>query len=409
MDFSLKLKQNIKLILTQDMKLSMNVLEMSSSKLNELIEKEVNKNPMLEIVYSPRSNNYSNAEDTPSPLEFVSKEESLFDFLEEQLSYFKLSKKFKDICYYIINNLDERGYLTISKNEIKKTFKISTSDLKEIFNIIYSLEPYGIGAENLKDCLKIQLTIKDKKDPILFSIIDNYLEDLGAKKFEFIAKNLNISVDKIKNYLALIQTLDPIPARGYFIGNKTKYIVPEAKIEIINKELKITLNEEAFPKIKISSSDISDKVNYQNALKLIKAIEKRYATLEKILKLLIVKQSEFFFFGKEYLKTLTLKDIATELNLHISTISRAIKEKYIETPQGIIEIKSLFIINSESILIKKLIEEFVHNENKYSPLSDEKISYLLKNKGFSVARRTVAKYRDELGILSTRERKIKIN
>jgi len=408
MDFSLKLKQNMKLILTQDMKLSMNVLEMSSSNLKELIEKEVNKNPMLEIVYSPRSNNHSSDEEAPSPLDFVSKEESLFDFLEEQLSYLKLSKKFRDICYYIINNLDDRGYLSISKNEIKKTFKLSTSDLKEIFNIIYSLEPHGIGAENLKDCLKIQLTIKDKKDPILFSLIDNYLEDLGAKKFDFIAENLNISIDRVKSYLALIQTLDPIPARGYFIGNKTKYIIPEAKVEIVDKELKVTLNEEAFPKIKLSSSDISDKTNYQNALNLIKAIEKRYATLERILKLLIVKQSEFFFFGKEHLKTLTLKDIASELNLHISTISRAIKEKFIETPQGVIEIKSLFIVSSESIIIKKLIEEFIHNENKYSPLSDEKLSYLLKNKGFSVARRTVAKYRDELGILSTRERKIKI-
>ena len=407
MDFSLKLKQNMKLILTQDMKLSMNILEMSSSNLKELIEKEVNKNPMLEIVYSPRSNSHSTDEETTSPLDFISKEKSLFDFLEEQLSYLKLSKKFRDICYYIINNLDDRGYLSISKSDIKKIFNISTKELQEVFNIIYSLEPHGIGAENLKDCLKIQLTIKDKKDPILFSIIDNYLEDLGDKNFEFIAENLNISADRIKRYLSLIQTLDPIPARGYFVGNKTRYIVPEAKIEIIDKTLKVTLNEEAFPKIKLSSSDISDKTNYQNALNLIKAIEKRYITLEKILNLLIVKQFDFFFLGKEHLKTLTLKDIASELNLHISTISRAIKEKFIETPQGIIEIKSLFIGSSESIIIKKLIEEFIHDENKYFPLSDEKISYLLKNKGFSIARRTVAKYRDELGILSTRERKIK--
>ena len=407
MDFSLKLKQNMKLILTQDMKLSMNILEMSSSNLKELIEKEVNKNPMLEIVYSPRSNNHSTDEETTSPLDFISKEKSLFDFLEEQLSYLKLSKKFRDICYYIINNLDDRGYLSISKSDIKKIFKISTKELQEVFNIIYSLEPHGIGAENLKDCLKIQLTIKDKKDPLLFSIIDNYLEDLGDKNFEFIAENLNISADRIKSYLSLIQTLDPIPARGYFVGNKTRYIVPEAKIEIIDKTLKVTLNEEAFPKIKLSSSDISDKTNYQNALNLIKAIEKRYITLEKILNLLIVKQFDFFFLGKEHLKTLTLKNIASELNLHISTISRAIKEKFIETPQGIIEIKSLFIGSSETIIIKKLIEEFIHDENKYFPLSDEKISYLLKNKGFSIARRTVAKYRDELGILSTRERKIK--
>ncbi len=256
MDFSLKLKQNMKLILTQDMKLSINILEMSSSNLKELIEKEVNKNPMLEIVYSPRSNSHSTDEETTSPLDFISKEKSLFDFLEEQLSYLKLSKKFRDICYYIINNLDDRGYLSISKSDIKKIFKISTKELQEVFNIIYSLEPTGIGAENLKDCLKIQLTIKDKKDPLLFSIIDNYLEDLGDKNFKFIAENLNISADRIKSYLSLIQTLDPIPARGYFIRNKTKYIIPEAKVEMVDKEIKVTLNEKAFPKIELSSSDI---------------------------------------------------------------------------------------------------------------------------------------------------------
>ncbi len=291
MDFSLKLKQNMKLILTQNMKLSMNVLEMSSTKLREFLEKEINKNPVLEIVYTPRSK-FSD-EETPSPLDFLSKEKSLFDFLEEQLAYLKLSKKFKEICHYIINNLDDRGYLTLSKNEIKKTFKLSTKELKEIFNVIYSLEPSGIGAENLKDCLKrgyltlskneikktfklstkelkeifnviyslepsgigaenlkdclkIQLTIKDKKDPLLFSLIDNYLEDLGDKNFKFIADNLHISIERIKRYLTLLQTLDPIPARGYFVGNKTRYIVPDAKIEIVNKELKVTLNEEVL-------------------------------------------------------------------------------------------------------------------------------------------------------------------
>ena len=136
-----------------------------------------------------------------------------------------------------------------------------------------------------------------------------------------------------------------------------------------------------------------------------KCLEKRYQTLNGILELLIVKQKDFFFKGENFLHSLILKDIANELNLHESTISRAIKDKYLDTPQGIISMKSLFIIDSSTIIIKKLIEEFITEENKKNPFSDEKLSLLLKEKGYSVARRTVAKYREELGFGSTRERK----
>ena len=136
-----------------------------------------------------------------------------------------------------------------------------------------------------------------------------------------------------------------------------------------------------------------------------KCLEKRYQTLTKILELLLIKQKEFFFKGEKYLKTLTLKDLAKELSLHESTISRAIKDKYLDTPQGIISMKSLFIIDSKSIEIKNIIIELINSENKKAPLSDEKISLFLKNKGFEIARRTVAKYREELGFPSTRDRK----
>lgn len=405
MDFLLSLNQNMKLILTQNMKLSMKILEMSSLNLKEFLEKECHKNPMLEVVYTSSTNkNFSDEENLTSPFDFLSKEESLLDNLEEQISYFNLSKKDKNICVYIVNNLDNRGYLAISKDEIKKKFNLSISELNYIFQFIHKLEPYGIGSINLQESLKIQLSFKNNSDPILLAIIDNFLEDLANKKFDLIAKALNISTKKVEEYLNIIKTLNPIPARGYFIGNKINYIVPEAKIVIINNNLKVILNQDAIPKIKLNCFQ-SNNLNYQNALNLIKAIEKRYITLEKILNLLIIQQKDFFFLGKDYLKTLTLKDIANELNLHISTISRAIKEKYIETPMGIIEIKNLFIVDSKTITIKNLIEEFIKNENKSSPLSDENISNLLQNKGFKVARRTVAKYRNELGILSTRTRK----
>ncbi len=412
MDFTLKLKQEMKLSLTQEMKISMNILQMSSSNLKDFIEKEALKNPMLEVTYSAPSSKYSSDEETPSPFDFIIEEKTLIDFLEEQLGYLKISPKIKSICEYVINNLDDRGYLSISKLEIKKALKISTIQMKEAMDIIYSLDPAGIGAENLKENLKIQLVAKNIIDEKLFSLIDDYLEELGDRNYSIISEKLDISTEQIEDYLDIIKTLEPIPARGYFVGNKTNNVVPEAKIEIVDEELVVILNEEAIPKIKINSSyestnSLSDKNNMYTAINLIKSIEKRYITLERVLNQLIIKQKTFFFKGKDFLQTLTLKDIAKELNLHESTISRTVRDKFIETPQGMIAIKSLFILNSECLEIKKSIEELIKSENKSSPLSDEKISLYFKNKGCNIARRTIAKYREELGIVSTRERKRK--
>ncbi|WP_462427950.1 RNA polymerase factor sigma-54 [Fusobacterium varium] len=412
MDFTLKLKQEMKLSLTQEMKISMNILQMSSSNLKDFIEKEALKNPMLEVTFSAPSSKYNSDEEAPSPFDFIIEEKTLIDFLEEQLGYLKISPKIKSICEYVINNLDDRGYLSISKLEIKKALKVSAAQMKEAMDIIYSLEPAGIGAENLKENLKIQLIVKNIIDEKLFSLIDNYLEELGDRNYSIISDKLNISIEQIEDYLDIIKTLEPIPARGYFVGNKTNYVVPEAKIEIIDEELVVTLNDEAIPKIKINSSyestnSLSDKNNMYTAINLIKSIEKRYITLERVLNQLIIKQKPFFFKGKDFLQTLTLKDIAKELNLHESTISRTVRDKFIETPQGMIAIKSLFILNSECLEIKKTIEELIKSEDKSSPLSDEKISLYFKNNGCNIARRTIAKYREELGIASTRERKRK--
>lgn len=408
MDFTLKLKQEMKLSLTQEMKISMSILQMSSSNLKDFIEKEALKNPMLEVTYSAPAAKYNSDEETPSPFDFIIEEKTLIDFLEEQLGYLKISSKIKSICEYVINNLDDRGYLSMSKLEIKKALKASTAQMKEAMDIIYSLEPTGIGAENLKENLKIQLLAKNITDEKLFYLIDDFLEELGDKNYSLISEKLNISIEQIEDCLDIIKTLEPIPARGYFVGNKTNYVVPEAKIEIVDDELIVTLNEEAIPKIKISSSyestnSLSDKNNMYTAINLIKSIEKRYITLERVLNQLIIKQKDFFFKGKDFLQTLTLKDIAKELNLHESTISRTVRDKFIETPQGMIAIKSLFLLNSECLEIKKTIENLVKLEDKASPLSDEKISLHFKNNGCNVARRTIANGAESSEVLRIRK------
>lgn len=409
LDFSLNLKQETKLILTQEMKTSMNILQMSSSKLREYIEKEAVVNPAIEINYSSKSSFKSNSDDYISPLEFMSKEETLFDILEEQIRYLKISAKLREICIFIINNLDSKGYLAMGKLDIKKLLKLSTKSLNEAFNIIYSLEPIGVGAENLKDCLKIQLRYKQIDDKVLFLLIDNHLEDIANQNFELISNKLNISKGEILDYLKLIKTLSPIPSRGYIVNDSTNYIIPEAKIEINDGALIFKINEEAIPKINLNSSYVNsneaNKNSIYTAINIIKCLEKRYQTLSKILEILLVKQRDFFFYGSNFLKSLILKDVAKDLGLHESTISRAIKDKYLETPQGIISFKSLFISDSTSITIKILLEKFISNEDKRAPYSDEKLTSLLREKNFKIARRTVAKYREELGFPSTKERK----
>ncbi len=409
MDFSLKLKQETKLILTQEMKISMNILQMPSSDLKDYLEKEAVVNPAIEINYTHSFSPKNSEDDTVSPLDFISEEENLFDILEKQIGYLKLSKKLKEICIFIIHNLNSKGYLAISKLEIKKLLKISLKDLNEAFEVIHTLDPIGVGAENLKDCLKIQLKAKNIIDDKLFSLIDNYLEEVANQNFTLVSQELGISESQIIEYLSLIRTLSPIPSRGYTVNKSSDYIIPEARIEILNDKLIFKINEDVIPKITINSnyinSENANKNSIHTAMNIIKCLEKRYQTLSKILEFLIVRQKEFFFKGYNFLNTLILKDLALELNLHESTISRAIKEKYLDTPQGIISMKSLFILDSSTIKIKNLIEEFILQENKRAPYSDEKLSLLLKDKGFEVARRTVAKYREELGYGSTRDRK----
>lgn len=412
MEFDLKLKQETKLILTQEMKLSMKILQMSSSNLKDYLEKEIVSNPAIEVDFSSSSKNKNNSnEEDFSPLDYITKEETLIDYLEEQIGYLRITPKIREVCIFIINNLNSKGYLGIPKLDIKKILKLTTFELNEAFSIIHNLEPSGVGAENLKDCLKIQLNSLGNNDTILFKIIDLYLEELANQRFDIPAKELGISENEVRRYLEIIRKLSPIPARGYLVDTSSNYIIPEAKVEIVEGKLIYTLNDEAIPKVSLNNiylnSENSNKNSIYMAMNIVKSLEKRYQTLGKILDLLLIKQKDYFFMGENFLKTLTLKEIAKELELHDSTISRAIKEKYIETPQGIISLRSLFILDSNTIGIKNMIEEMIIKENKKNPLSDEKIASFLEMKGFSIARRTVTKYREELGYLSTRERKRK--
>lgn len=413
MDFSLNIKQELKLILTQEMKLSLNVLEMSSMDLEKFIEKEFSKNPLLEIDFS--SKNYSSKGDDSeesSPFDFISEEKNLIDFLEEQLGFLKISKEMRFLCTFIVNNLDKRGFLTITREELKSGCGFPLKDIDKAVEIVKSLEPVGIGAKNLEECLIIQLHKKNIIDQKFEYIITHFMQELASSKYDIICSKLNITEEYVVEYLKIIRSLNPLPSRGFYMGDTIRYIEPDAEIKNIDGKYIVVMSEKNIPKLKLKSIENAQEIsgemkNYFNsANNIIRCIEKRQLTLKNILDIILEKQYEYFSNPKGKLNSLTLKDISSILKIHDSTVSRAIKNKYILTERGMKRVKDMFIIDNKKLFVKEKIEELILNEDRYNPLHDNEIALLLEKENLKIARRTVVKYRKELGIKPAHKRKL---
>ena len=394
-----KLIQSLKL--SQIMKLSINILKMSITELNNFIEKEISKDLSVSVEL-----NYSNQEnyddEKEAEINYLTDEKNFFQILEEQLSYFKIETKIKKICVFIINNLNKKGYLELSKIEIKDILEVSDKELDEAFDVIHNLEPYGVGAYSLEECLKIQLKVKNLIDDKLFLFIDNYLYLLADKKYDLIKEKLNINDEQLFNYIDIIKSLNPIPSRGYSVG-KVKKIIPDIFVETKKDEVFYEINRASIPQI-----NVKDKINdkyYKKLNEIVSCIEKRFETLDKIMEIIIREQKSFFISQGKETNTLKISDVASELNLSPSTVSRAVKEKYIKTDFGIISLRKLFNLDSTVFLYQQKILEYIENENKEQPFSDQDIVNLLEKEGIKIARRTVTKYREKLGYKSSHKRK----
>lgn len=455
LDFNLNLTQEQKLIMTQQMQLSIKLLQMSTYDLREYIENEFVENPILEgdfdfvqedkayedkidykemikylefDNYSSQSYGEYNKDEDVSPFNFISQKESLTEYLNNQLIESDEDEYKKAIVSYMIENIDSRGYLDMPLEDICKELNISLELGQEALEILQDLEPDGIGARNLKECLKIQLIKLGILDDNLERIIDEYLDLIADNKFNVIAKNLKITPKEAQDLGDIIKKLEPKPSRGFYTGEEVKFIIPDAAIRKIDGQYFVIMNDGVIPRLSISSiyKDIlnnkDDKTteNYvkeklNNAMFLIKSIEQRKGTLLRILEKVVDKQMEYFDKGQKYLRPMTLKDMAEELGIHESTVSRAIKDKYILTSFGTVKIKDLFTTglsqvqgNGEDIAvvnIKKQIKEMIDNEDKKKPLSDQIICDELNKKNLNISRRTVAKYREEMEIKSSSKRK----
>lgn len=450
MDLKLNISQKQKLILTQIMQQSINVLQMSAYDLREYIEKEFEENPILEADfnsieskdnidntqlskylndrYDENYNYQHNNEDEVSVFNFISDKKSLKDYLYEQLGEIKSDIKINKVVSYMIESLDSRGYLENTLEEICSDLGIDEEKVQNALEILQSLEPCGIGARDLKECLLIQLKSKGILDEIIKEIVLKYLEYIADCKYNYIAKELKITPKEVQAYGDIIKSLEPKPSRGYYTGEEVKFIIPDAYIVKIGDKYNVIMNKDIIPNITINNlykqeilngknkkevEYVKEKVN--DAIGLINDIEQRNNTILKLLECIVKKQKAYFENGHEYLKPMTLRDLADEMSLHESTVSRAIKDKYILTSRGTVKIKDLFCngiissgINGEGVStnnIKNKIKQLIKLENKNKPLSDQAICDLLNKEHIDISRRTVAKYREELGIKSSSKRK----
>ena len=444
---TLELNQSQKLILTTQLKQSLAILNMSRLEVEEEIRKESESNPLLEaekneegidwekyIKHMESINIRQDKNDAPYSSEnavdfenMIRSTSNLYDYLIDELKYFKLTFEEKRICKYIIDSLDEDGYLRINDKEIYDELRVDASLFRRCLDIVQQLDPPGIGARNISECLILQLERMGISNNIVENIIMNDLELIGRNKLKDIAKKYKISIEKCKEAIEIIRHLDPKPGRACS-NDKCVYVQPDVIVDKIDGKYIVHTNEKDVYNIKINDfyrnmmtdkdSDkeakefIKDRLN--SAATLIKNIESRKSTILRIAEAIIDEQQEFIQKGEKYIKPMKMKDIADKLEIHESTVSRGVNGKYMLTPFGLYEFKFFFNAALEtdnlsegasSAGIKRDIKDIIDGENKKKPLSDDAISKLLKEKGVSVARRTVAKYREEMGIPSSSRRK----
>ena len=402
--------------LNSQTKLWLNIISIPAIELKEKIEKAIEENPFLEYdIKSNHNNLYINSiiENTAS-----NSKESLFEHLKSQISIVFNNKKDIELAELISTFINENGYLTISSEEIADILNISVKKADEIIKILKTLEPIGIAAKNISECLSIQLKNKENIDKniknIAINIVENYLNELSKKDYKYISSKMNTSEKNILEALKLIQTLEPYPARE-FDTTTIKYIVPELFIFKENDKWQVKTNETFILPLKINKkySKILKENNFNNdilkekkleAQNLISTVNERKKSLKRVGEGLLKLQIDFFENGKEFMKPLRLKDLALETNLSESTISRISNGKYLNTVWGTFSIKYFFSKNIKAIngelgsrAVKEIIKRII--ENSEAKLSDEKIRLILKSEGIEIARRTVAKYRQSMNII----------
>lgn len=358
--------------------------------------------------------------------------DSLADALIDQLALLMMSDEERRIATMIVGNLDEEGYLTGNVDEIAFAAGVSREAAEEAREIVQELEPPGCGSIDLRDCLLVQLRlIGYEADDYVVQVVDCHLKDLESQKYDKIARDLGTVPAEIMEAHRIIRALDPKPGHN-FGASDTRYITPDAYIVKLEEEFQVMLNDEGIPALQVSpyyrdilkanagrANEVGEAKGYlqdkvRSAMWLIKSIEQRQRTLRKVVESIARFQHDFLVHGVSQLRPMVLKDVAADISMHESTVSRATSGKYVHTPQGLFELKWFFTsslhstdggndVSSESV--KQKIEAIIQSESPRHPFSDQYICEKLSKDHIDIARRTVAKYRESLGILPSSKRR----
>ena len=382
-NFDLNLVQSQKILLTPQLKQALEILRMTSQELFEYVEEELEKNPILEALESEGYMGEETEIDNRDELEWDSQAGyrgssidtdercffrvsdftvdkatvglSLKEHLVFQLHTSALTGEQIVIGEYLVDNIDENGYIAIDLSEAASYYNVPASKIKKVLDHIQSFDPPGICARNLKECLLIQLRQMNCKDPIVRRVVENHLDDLAANRISRVAKNVGTDIKKINEVFELIRTLEPIPGRAFGDGEEVKYIIPDITVRKMADKFDIAVNDDSIPLIGINeyykgflSQDLNTEARkymqskLDNARWLIKCLEQRRNTLRKVAGEIVGRQAEFFGKGVKYLKPLTMKEIAGKIDMHESTVSRAISGKYLQCPWGVFEMRYFF-------------------------------------------------------------------
>ncbi|MBO8173289.1 MAG: RNA polymerase factor sigma-54 [Bacillaceae bacterium] len=463
MNFGLQQIQTQKLVMTQELRQAISILQYSSLELAEYLHQQAHENPLIDIQSVDRLNRQQT--ETPSteqgpkeidweeylryrasgednsyrffdrepeeghPVDRVTcrRRESMEHDLREQINLMTgLDPERRKIAGYLLGNLDERGYLDVSLEEVSAHLQVPVHQVEKALEIVQALEPAGIGARNLGECLTLQLKRAGETDPLLYDVIEHHLEDLAANKYQKIASALHVDTGRVQRVVDVIRSLNPKPG-SFFYQEAPRFIIPDVTVEKVEGDYVVVVNEQSTPRLSINRyyenllrqqaghddarQFIHQKLN--SALWLIRSLEQRRVTLYRVTEAIMKVQRGFLEHGVSHLRPLTLRQIAEELDLHESTISRTTNNKYVQTPRGLYELKYFFTsginrqdgsaLSSESI--KLMMKNVIEREDKRKPLSDQRIAEQLKQQGITISRRTVAKYREELNIPSSSRRK----
>ncbi|MGH9341510.1 MAG: RNA polymerase factor sigma-54 [Acidobacteriota bacterium] len=460
---TLNVHMSQRLAMTPSLLQKIELLALSRIELSELITQELTENPVLEEAAETENTDgnqekekekkedseyedfdyeyffgeYLNSgyqrrewesnDDKPSFEMFLANPSSLADHVNWQLSLCEISRELYQIAYFIVGNIDQDGYLTSSVEEMAENLGLPLEQVEEALTLVQTLDPLGVGARDLRECLLLQLRAAGWENTLVENLVRDCLPQIQAKKFKEIARQLDCDLEAVSEALDEIRHFSPRPGQKYS-SDEPVYIQPDVYISKVGDDYQIVMNDDGLPKLRLNRSyrqllkenEVSKdtksfiKERFRSAMELLKSIDQREQTIYRVCDAIIKRQSNFLDRGLIHLKPMLIKDLAEELGVHSSTISRVVANKYAHTPQGIMELRKFFTVGVENsdgenisiVYVKQKIKDIIEDENPQKPLSDQKICKFLNRDGIQITRRTVAKYRDQMNIAGSRERKM---